>query len=93
MICGFRMSIPISLPCILSGKRRADQCLRAVLRRPWWNGLCWICLQWDVHPSGGRIFCGLADACVRPDSNGDDRVGGIVDFNDGAQQLKLFTLH
>jgi hypothetical protein len=41
----------------------------------------------------GEYFAGLRDACVRPDSNGDDRVGGIVDFNDGAQQLKLFTLH
>jgi hypothetical protein len=30
---------------------------------------------------------------VRPDSNDDDRVGGIVDFDDGLQQLKLFTLH
>ncbi|GIJ83648.1 hypothetical protein Asppvi_002478 [Aspergillus pseudoviridinutans] len=41
----------------------------------------------------GNWFEGLRDECVRPDSNGDDRVGGIVDFNDGAQQLKLFTLH
>ncbi|KAL5355219.1 hypothetical protein BJX96DRAFT_170462 [Aspergillus floccosus] len=41
----------------------------------------------------GDYFAALRDACVRPDSNGDDRVGGIVDFNDGAQQLKLFTLH